>query len=275
MNQENLAQLVTDAQSGDAGALEQLLLWAYTPVAFVCRKLLRDSRVAQNQILEILRRISQEMDTLPLPSEFETWVMTMTAEECVRAQQERPWMDGTDGEETELPIIGETLDEQQTVDAVQTMVDMLPGKPRTCMTLRCCCGMKSDDIAELTGYDAEDVRESMGAAQSFVLEQLQKYQDLGTQFYPITSLADILRSAMGNENAQEAATAVSFILGKAETGTEESGKGKRIVLWILIVLMILLNLVLVILNVIAKNQNTYAPMETAYYALSSESIAEV
>ena len=72
-------------------------------------------------------------------------------------------------------------------------------KPRTCMTLLCCCDMSSADIAKFTGYSVEEVRENMGAAQNFVLEQLQKYQEQGTEFYPITSLTDALQSGMRQE----------------------------------------------------------------------------
>jgi DNA-directed RNA polymerase specialized sigma24 family protein len=259
MNQEYLTELVTYAQAGDSNALEPLLMWAYTPVSFLCQKLLKDSHIAQTQTREILQAICHKLPSLQSPAVFEKWVIRLTAARCVQIQNQNTWMDDEEVREEELPIIGESLDEMQTVEAVQKMVDMLPLKPRTCMMLLCCCEMNSSGIAQLTGYSVEEVRQNMSTAQTFVLEQLQKYQDLGTEFYPITSLTDVLQSGMRYEREEDALPVVYDILGKEIPTPAEPNRAKKSLLLAVMIALIFINLVLGGLNLLVKHKNTISP----------------
>lgn len=258
MNQESLAELVIAAQAGDDDALEQLLLWAYTPVSFLCKKLLKDDEIAQTQISEILQIMAHKLHSLQMPNMFEKWTQRLTAARCMQIHQQNRWME-EEQEDLELSIAGEELDEMQTVDAVQKMVDMLPEKPRICMTLLCCCDMHSADIAKLTGYPVEEVKERMGEAQNFVLEQLQKYQEQGTQFYPITSLTDVLQSGMRHEHPIEAMKTVYGILGKEIPVPPDPNRGKKNLLIVLIVVLVVLNLGLAGVSILVKHKHTFSP----------------
>lgn len=266
MNQDTLIQLVTAAQAGDQEALEQLLLHAYAPVSFLCRKLLREQTEAQEQTLEILQAISQNLGTLPGPELYEKWVLRLAATRCVQIQQERTGEETEEAEEKApaseepLPIAGKKLDEEQTVETVQQLMQRLPEKPRTCMILLCCCDMSSNAISQLTGYPVEEVKEHMAEAQSFVLEQLQKYQEQDTEFYPITSLTQILQSGMFTAREEDAYPAVYRVLGKK---LPDPNRGKKRLLLVLIVLLVIFNLVLGVLSLIVKNQNTYSPHDYA------------
>ena len=154
---------------------------------------------------------------------------------------------------------GEAPDEMQTVDAVQKMVDMLPEKPRTCMILLCCCELHSADIAKLTGYSVEEVKENMAIAQNFVLEQIQKYQDQGTEFYPITSLTDVLQSGMRHEHEDEAMAVVYALLGKEIPIPPDPDRGKKILLRVALVVLAILIVLLGVINVIVRKKNTISP----------------
>lgn len=261
MNQEYLTELVTYAQAGDSNALEPLLMWAYTPVSFLCQKLLKDSHIAQTQTREILQAICHKLPSLQSPAVFEKWVVRLSAARCIQIQNQNAWMEDEEIQETELSIAGESLDEMQTVDAVQKMVDMLPLKPRTCMVLLCCCEMNSAAIAQMTGYSVEEVKQNMSTAQTFVLEQLQKYQDLGTEFYPITSLTDVLQSGMRFEREEEAMPVVYSVLGKEMPIPPDPNRGKKMLLLALIIALILINLVLGGLNLLVKHKNTISPQD--------------
>lgn len=282
MDQAYLKQMVTYAQAGDANALEPLLMWAYTPVSFLCQKLLKDSHIAETQTREILQAISHKLPSLQSASLFEKWVIRLTAARCIQIQNQNSWMDEEETKEEELSIAGETLDEKQTVDAVQKMVDMLPLKPRTCMMLLCCCEMNSSGIAQMTKYSVDEVRQNMSVAQNFVLEQLQKYQDLGTEFYPITSLTDVLQSGMRYEREADAIPVVYGILGKEVPTPPDPNRGKKILLLAGIIALVLINLVLGGLNLLVKNKNTidpekYKPAEVtvATEATEPEEIVEI
>ena len=261
MDQAYLKELVTYVQAGDNNALEPLLMWAYTPVSFLCQKLLKDSHIAQTQTREILQAIGHKLPSLQSPGMFEKWVIRLTAARCIQIQNQNAWMMEEELQEEELPIIGENLDEMQTVDAVQKMVDMLPLKPRTCMMLLCCCEMNSSGIAQLTGYSVDEVRQNMSTAQTFVLEQLQKYQDLGTEFYPITSLTDVLQSGMRYEREEAAMPVVYDVLGKEMPTPPDPNRGKKILLLAAIITLVFINLVLGGLNVLVKHKNTISPAD--------------
>ena len=261
MDQAYLKELVTYVQAGDNNALEPLLMWAYTPVSFLCQKLLKDSHIAQTQTREILQAIGHKLPSLQSPGMFEKWVIRLTAARCIQIQNKNAWMMEEELQEEELPIIGENLDEMQTVDAVQKMVDMLPLKPRTCMMLLCCCEMNSSGIAQLTGYSVDEVRQNMSTAQTFVLEQLQKYQDLGTEFYPITSLTDVLQSGMRYEREEAAMPVVYDVLGKEMPTPPDPNRGKKILLLAAIITLVFINLVLGGLNVLVKHKNTISPAD--------------
>ena len=258
MNQESLAELVVAAQAGDDNALEQLLLWAYTPVSFLCKKLLKDDEIAQTQTVEILQIMAHKLHSLQMPDMFEKWTQRLTAARCIQIQQKNRWME-EDHTDEDLSIDGEELDEMQTVDAVQKMVDMLPEKPRICMTLLCCCDMHSADIAKLTGYSVEEVKESMGQAQNFVLEQLQKCQEKGIQLYPITSLTDVLQSGMRHEQETAAIKVVYGILGKEIPIPPDPDRKKKTLLTVLIVVLVVINLALAGVSILLKNKHTFSP----------------
>lgn len=261
MNPETLVELASAAQMGDIDAMEQLLLWAYTPVSFLCQKLLKDDEIAQEQTYEILRFVAQKVHTIQDPAMFEKWLIRITSARCVQIQERRGLGDSEEVAETKLPIAGEELDEMQTVDAVQQMVDMLPAKPRTCITLLCCCEMHSNDIAQLTGYSVEEVKENMAFAQNFVLEQLGEYQQQGTEFYPITSLTDVLQSGMRYEREDAAVAVVYGILGKPIPKPVDPNRGKKILLWAAIVVLILVNLALVGIDLLVQKKNTFDPAD--------------
>lgn len=267
MNQNTPAELAALAQTGDLNALEQFLLWAYTPVSYLCERLLKDA--AWEQTEAVLRKLLQQLPTLPEPERAEQWVAEQTAAWCISFQQNN--RTEQDGRQDILPIEGLELDELQTVEAVERMVDMLPEKPRTCMTLLCCCGMKSAAIAQLTGFSVEEVRESMGVAQNFVLEQLQLYQEQGTRFYPISSLAEVLQSGMHREQEGAATAVVDQILGKDPPQPKKSAGWIKVLLWVLVVVFLVIDLLLAGLNVLVKQKNTFDPNEFAVPPAVSES----
>lgn len=263
MTQESLTQLVTYTQAGDWNALEDLLFWAHTPVSFLCKKILKDENTANAQTQEILYMISQKIRTLKDPSLFQKWVVRLTIAKCMQVLPDTRWMEDV-LEEKELPIAGETLDQPRMVDAVAQMVDMLPEKPRVCITLLCCGDLHSNDIAKATGYSVDEVHKFMAEAQTFVVEQIEAYQQKGTELYPIDSLKEVLQTAMlQNQNRDEALPAVYGALGKEIPKPVDPDRGKKILLWVGIGVLIALILALTGLNIWTRIRNTYSPKDYA------------
>lgn len=217
MNQETLMELVLLSQSGDPDALEQLMRQTYHPISYLCRKLLRNDQAAQEQTREILRILSEKIGTLQDPALFEKWICRITSARCMQVLPQLRWASEVDAPlQEELPIAGESLDEQQTMSAVEKMVDMLPDDPRTCILLLCCGGLNTKTISQIAGYTPDAVRENLNHGQAMLQEQLEHYLQQGTQFSGITSLADILHNAMYQVRTQEEdITALVYaVLGK-------------------------------------------------------------
>ena len=84
MNQEELYELVQQAQAGSADAREQLLLWTYTPVSWLCRKLLLDQQAAEEQAQGILKTIYYKLNTLQDPRQYDAWFCRITAARCAQ-----------------------------------------------------------------------------------------------------------------------------------------------------------------------------------------------
>lgn len=299
MTQESLTELVSLAQAGDPEALENVLIWAYTPITFLCRKILKEEAAAQEQTRELLYMLSRKLDTLQDPAQFQNWIARLAIAKCLQVLPEIRRMEAPNQPAAEiLPIAGETLNQAQTVDAVQRMVDMLPEEPRICITLLCCSDLHSSDIAQATNYTLETVHQHMAQAQSFVMEQIEIHQNLGTILYPTTSLKEVLLAAMyQSADEQEAIAAVYRAIGKelptpAEpmqdmymdmdlpAPTKEVSRGTKILMWVLISVLIVLILVLGVLNILVKRSNTYSvdgyiPTQVQLPTVATEAAEEV
>ena len=216
MNQEKLTELVILAQADDAEAMEQLLFHIYTPVSYLCRKLLRNDQAADEEIREILSITAQKLNTLPDPEDFENWILRITASRCLQMLPQLRWGSELDYDSEPISdILGRELTPEQTSNAIQSILDTLPEDPRTCILLYACTGMHSRAISQISGMSQESVRTNLGRGMNLLQERLEEYQREGTLFSGITSLTEILRSAMWQGEDRDAALPVIYhVLGK-------------------------------------------------------------
>ena len=226
MNQETLTEQVVLAQAGDAEALEQLLFYIHTPVSFLCRKLLQDETAAEEEIREILSIAADKLNTLQEPDLFEKWVLRITSARCMQLLPQLRWGSQVEaGPETLADIPERELTPEETADAVQKMMDVLPDDARTCLLLYCCSGMSSRSIAQITGYTQDAVRRNLAKGQTLLQDQLERCQNTGTTFSGITSLEALLHTAMyQNDSTEEAMPVVYAILGKKMPVPPDPGK---------------------------------------------------
>lgn len=216
MTNEALSELVLRSQSGDKDALEQLLFWAHTPVSYLCRKILQNQERANALTEEVLRIVTKGCSTLHDPNQFEAWLCRITAAKCVQILPELRWdlTSHKDTPDTE-DVAGKSLNQQETIQAIAALVDTLPEDPRVCILLYCCAKMHSNTIAQVAGYTQDTVRTNLHLGQTLLQEGLEKLQEQGTEFSGITSLQDILHTAMhSNEDPETALPLVYGILGK-------------------------------------------------------------
>lgn len=215
MNPEVFARLTAKAQAGDRKALTALLQLAHTPVFFQCRKLLRNDQAAEEMTRGILSAVPKTIGTLKDPADFEKWICRVTASRCMLALEQQPQEERTPIPAPELSA-GD-LDEAQTAQLVQQLVDQLPKDPRICLLLYSCAGLKLKGIAQLTGFPESVVLEHLNMAQKTINHQLRGYHKRGVHFTPIPALSSLLRTAMyASRDPKAAAAMVSGILPKKE-----------------------------------------------------------
>lgn len=216
MNPEVFARLAAKAQAGDRKALSALLRITHTPVLFQCRKLLRNDQAAEDMTRGILAAVPKTLGTLKDPADFEKWICRVTASRCMLAlEQQEP---KTQVSEVSLPEPPATdLDEAQTAQLVQQLVDTLPREPRICLLLYSCTGLKLKGISQLTGFPESAVLEHLNTAQKTINQQLRGYHRRGVHFTPIPALSSLLRTAMyASQDLKAAAAMVNEILPKKE-----------------------------------------------------------
>lgn len=214
MNSEVLARLTVKAQAGDRKALTTLLRLAHTPVSFQCRKLLCNDQAAEDLTREILAAVPRQLSFLKEPAEFEKWICRVTASRCMLALAQLPQEEPPVSTAVPEPP-AQDLDEAQTAQLVQQLVDDLPEAPRICLLLYSCAGLKLKGISQLTHLPESEVLTYLNQAQKTINQQLRSYHKMGVHFTPIPALSSLLRTAMdASRDPKAAAAMVSSILPK-------------------------------------------------------------
>lgn len=245
MNQDERYQLVLRAQAGNADAMEQLLLWTYNPLLWLCRNLLRDQQASEEQAESILNTIYTKLDTLQDPEQYEAWFCRIAAARCTQILPQLRWGSTARQEEvkSETPDIdGKELTEAESVQAVVRMVQALPEEIRVCILLYCCAGIHSKTISSMAGYSVDTVRDYLNRGQLRLQDMLNDQQKKGTVFTGITTLQEILRAAMFQ--VPEDADPIPMVYGILGKEIPDPEKALRRVLKIIIALLILVNVIL-------------------------------
>ena len=217
MDNTTIADLVWKSQMGDADALEQLLLEIYTPVNYLASKILQDPQTARQAARESLETVAAKLGSLPDPDDFEKWVCKMTAARCVQAMPlyGQTGINVSDSHWQETLTDDQELNETESAQLIQQMVDALPERPRLCILLLCCGKLSVSAIAQLTGFSTDTVKESITQGQTAIQEYLWELQSRNIQLTGMRSLDSILRRAMYQKpEAEDPIPMVYGILGK-------------------------------------------------------------
>jgi DNA-directed RNA polymerase specialized sigma24 family protein len=217
MDHEFFSDLVWKSQLGDADALEQLLLAAYTPVTYLTGRLLENPQTARQVTREVLETISVKLNTLNDTDHFDKWMCKMTAARCVQAMP----LHAVSGDEACASdwdaqfSDGQILTEQESAQLIQQLVDILPERQRLCILLLCCGELGIHSIAQVTGFSCDTVKDSITKGQNAVQNCLWKLQERNIQLTGLTSLSGILRVAMYQKpEHQDPIPLVYDVLGK-------------------------------------------------------------
>lgn len=218
MNQELFAELVLQSQAGDKDAMEQLLLQAYTPVSYLTNKILPNKTAAQQVARDVLETVLSNISSLQNPDQFEQWLCRMTGARCIQAS---PLLHRNFAE-SDAPAIwddhlhnGIVLSEEESAEAIQSMVDCLPESQRLCILLLSCGELTVPSIAQLTGFSEASIKQNIKSGQKTIQQHLWELDSRGIRFSGLSSLTGILHDAMYHNPDNAAAMEMVYsILGK-------------------------------------------------------------
>ena len=218
MIQEQFAALVSQCQSGDKNAMEQLLLQAHTPVACLTRKILQNQKAAEQVTRDVLSTVAANLASLQEADQFEQWLCRMTAARCI---QSAPLLHRNFAE-SDIPAFwdeeledGAVLDTEESARVIQSMVDCLPETQRLCILLLGCGELTVPAIAQLTGFSEAIIKQNIKLGQNTIQQHLWELDARGIQFSGLSSLTGILHEAMYHDPDEEAAMVMVYgILGK-------------------------------------------------------------
>ena len=204
MEKSELTALIVKAQSGDQGAMEEVLRAAHTPVSYQCRKLLRDPRDAEDMTQEVLLAVYTRLDTLKTPEAFWGWLNQTTANRCVNAMKrnhvELQFAEDEEGhsvldsleELDEQQVPDKALDNTETTRMIEEIVDSLPEAQRVCTLMYYYDEMSVKDIAAALGVPENTVKSRLNYARKAVKEKVLDYERKGVKLYGLSPLPFML-----------------------------------------------------------------------------------
>ena len=245
MEKAELTALVVRAQSGDPGAMEELLRAAHTSVSYQCRKLLRDPRDAEDMTQEVLLAVYTKLDTLKTPEAFWGWLNQTTANRCYNAMKrsrvELQFAEDEEGhsvmdnleELDEQQVPDKALDNAETARMIEEIVEGLPDAQRLCTLMYYYDEMSVKDIAENLGVPENTVKSRLNYARKAIRERVLDYEKKGVKLYGLSPLPFMLffllraagESADGATAAAAAKQAMAAGAGAAAGGASATAAG--------------------------------------------------
>lgn len=247
MIREDIAELVSKSQMGSEDALIQLLLEAYKPVSYLAKKILQNERTASQVIQEVLEILSKKLHSLEDATQFEAWVCRITAARCMQAMpllhhaaksvSSCRWENTLEDDQV--------LSADESAEVIQEMVDSLPRDQRLCILLLSCGSLGVSAISQLTGFPTSTVKECIIQGQNTIQDYLWEAQNQGVQFDGVSSLTEILHSAMFHTLDEEEAIPVVYrLLGKDVPVPPNPGKWVAMILGVVLGALVVTFLVL-------------------------------
>jgi len=189
---ERIRRLVNRAQSGDAGAFDDLVREYQQPMFNLAFRMVNSREDADDLTQDIFVRLHRVIGQYRGESAFETWLYTVAVNVCrsgrrrlnrvahfesVRLDEERPESD------TPRPAMepvdpadppGKSLERKEMGQRVQELVAGLPEDLKTILVLRDLQGLAYEEIAKILGCNMGTVKSRLFRARLEMKERLSR-----------------------------------------------------------------------------------------------------
>lgn len=181
METETLNSIIRQCQEGSTEAFRQLLK-VYGPMVFsVAMKMLNDQQEAEEAVQDTFVRVWQHIRRYDMAKgKLSTWIYAIASRICLdRVRHKPPQTVWTDEEAAWRQYASDASPERQLMDKdwnaiVRVLAARLSAKQKLIFTLCLLEDLSAEEVKDITGMTAEQVKSNLYVARQRITEQLKR-----------------------------------------------------------------------------------------------------
>jgi RNA polymerase sigma-70 factor (ECF subfamily) len=174
------ADIISRCKAGDKAAFRSVVQNCQGMVYSLSLKMLADVEEAKDVVQETFIKVWQNIGSYDDSYSFSTWVYTIASHLCLdRLRRVRP-IGPTQEDERIFETVADDSDPERQLESsewisiIKVMANELSGKQKLVFTLSQLEGLETDQIIEITGLDADQIKSNLYAAKKNIRERLIK-----------------------------------------------------------------------------------------------------
>ena len=172
--------IVARCQRGEKEAFRWVVQKYQRMVFSLALKMLCDEEEAKDMVQETMIKVWQNMGEYDQQKSFTTWIYTIAVRLCLdRLRSMKRTVPMPEDEKVLRRFASDvdthrTLENQEWVAIVRMLADNLSIKQKLVFTLVQLEGLSSQEVEEITGFDAKQVKSNLYVARQTIREQLKQ-----------------------------------------------------------------------------------------------------
>jgi RNA polymerase sigma-70 factor (ECF subfamily) len=178
--QQTDPEIIRRCKAGDKSAFRTVVQNCQGMVYSLSLKMLADVEEAKDVVQDTFIKVWQNIGSYDERFAFNTWVYTIASRLCLdRLRRVSPIGPAADDERLFETVADDTdperqLESNEWVSVIRMLADELSGKQRLVFTLSQLEGLETEQIKEITGLDADQIKSNLYAAKKNIRERLIK-----------------------------------------------------------------------------------------------------
>lgn len=167
-------------KEGDRGAFRAVVQNYQRLVFSLSIKMLADEDEAKDIVQETFIRVWQSIDSYDVRRPFATWIYAIASRLCLDRIKSKKHTAPLPQDELALQQFASEADNERSLEnreyvaIVQALTEKLSPKQRLVFTLCQLEGLSSDEVEQITGLNARQVKSNLYEARQTIREQLKK-----------------------------------------------------------------------------------------------------
>lgn len=151
---------------------QQSLFGKFSPKMLgVCRQYIKDIHKAEDVMITAFMKVFTNLESYSFNGSFEGWIRRIMINECISFLRVQKKVNYTEDEYFFEESYNE-IDQQFSVEQIQSLIDNLPDGYRTVFTLYAIEGYKHQEIAELLGISEGTSKSQLSHARKILQQQM-------------------------------------------------------------------------------------------------------